>query len=87
MRKHGIRPALACLKMVMRETASNLASSFAVNARPIRSIRSARDDSSFVLTVGLVPDVAYAVERLRRCDVLMPEHILRSDSVAGELYE
>jgi hypothetical protein len=46
MRNDGIRPALACLKIVILETASISASSLAVSARPIRSIRSAKDNGS-----------------------------------------
>ena len=40
MRNDGIRPAFACLKIVILETVNMLASSSAVKARPIRSIRS-----------------------------------------------
>ncbi len=42
MRKHGILPAFACLKIVMVETLNIWASSLAVKARPLRSICSAR---------------------------------------------
>jgi hypothetical protein len=55
-----MRPALACLKIVILETANISASSSAVKARFIRSIRSAKDNGSLELDVGLVPDVAYA---------------------------
>src|SRR5438477_3876345 len=41
MRNEGMRPAFACLKIVIRETASTFASSSAVNAWPVRSIWSA----------------------------------------------
>ena len=41
-----MRPAFACLKIVILETVNISASSFAVNARPIRSIRSASDNDS-----------------------------------------
>jgi len=41
MRNDGMRPAFACLKIVIRETARTLASSSAVNAWPVRSIWSA----------------------------------------------
>jgi hypothetical protein len=60
MRNDGMRPALACLKMVILETFSISASSSAVKARPTRSILSANDNGSVVLNVGLVPDVEYA---------------------------
>lgn len=60
MRNDGIRPAFACLKIVIRETPNISASSSAVSARPILSIRSAKDDGSVALSVGLVPEVAYA---------------------------
>jgi hypothetical protein len=43
MRNDGILPALACLKIVILETVNMLASSSAVKARPIRSIRSGSD--------------------------------------------
>jgi hypothetical protein len=36
--KLGIRPAFACLKIVIRETFNNVANSGAVNARPKLSI-------------------------------------------------
>ena len=49
MQNDGMRPALACLKIVIFETANISASSFAVNARPIRSIRSASVSGSAVL--------------------------------------
>jgi hypothetical protein len=39
MRNDGILPAFACLKIVILETVNMLASSSAVKARPIRSIR------------------------------------------------
>jgi hypothetical protein len=52
MRNDGMRPALACLKIVILETVNISASSFAVRARPIRSIRSARYNGS-VLFVEL----------------------------------
>lgn len=42
-RKEGILPAAACLKIVTSETQRKPASSFAVIARPIFSILSARD--------------------------------------------
>src|SRR5207244_4377988 len=45
MRKDGIRPAFACLKIVIRETDSSLARSSAVRARPVRSICSASESS------------------------------------------
>jgi hypothetical protein len=69
MRNDGILPALACLKIVIRETSRILASSFAVRAHPIRSILSARDSVKSlelcggevrILAVGLVPDVSNA---------------------------
>src|ERR1035441_8090922 len=41
-----MRPALACLKIVILETVNISASSSAVKARPIRSIRSASDNGS-----------------------------------------
>jgi hypothetical protein len=44
--KHGMRPAFANLKIVMRDTVNISASSSAVSARPIRSIRSARLNAS-----------------------------------------
>jgi hypothetical protein len=44
-----MRPALACLKIVILETVNISASSFAVRARPIRSIRSASDNGSVLL--------------------------------------
>ena len=53
MRNDGIRPAFACLKIVILETVNILASSSAVNARPIRSIRSGSDIGSAVLFWGL----------------------------------
>jgi len=53
MRNDGIRPAFACLKIVILETVNMLASSSAVNARPIRSIRSGSDIGSAVLFWGL----------------------------------
>ncbi len=43
MRNDGILPAFACLKIVIFETVNMLASSSAVNARPIRSILSGSD--------------------------------------------
>jgi hypothetical protein len=49
MRNDGILPAFACLKIVILETVNMLASSSAVNARPIRSIRSGSDIGSAVL--------------------------------------
>ena len=52
MRNDGIRPALACSKILL-ETVNMLASSSAVKARPIRSIRSGRDIGSAVLCWGL----------------------------------
>jgi hypothetical protein len=53
MRNDGIRPAFACLKIVILETVNMLASSSAVKARPIRSIRSGSDIRSAVLFWGL----------------------------------
>jgi hypothetical protein len=53
MRNDGIRPAFACLKIVILETVNMLASSSAVNARPIRSIRSGSDIGSAELFWGL----------------------------------
>ena len=53
MRNDGIRPAFACLKIVILETVNMLARSPAVNARPIRSIRSGSDIGSAVLSWGL----------------------------------
>src|SRR5229473_1375396 len=53
MRNDGIRPAFACLKIVILETVNMLASSSAVKARPIRSIRSGSDIGSAVLFWGL----------------------------------
>ena len=50
MRNDSILPAFACLKIVILETVNMLASSSAVNARPIRSIRSGNDKGS----VGLL---------------------------------
>jgi hypothetical protein len=44
-----MRPALACLKIVILETVNISASSSAVRARPIRSIRSARYNGSVEL--------------------------------------
>ena len=38
MRNDGIRPAFACLKIVIRETDNNFARSSAVRAWPVRSI-------------------------------------------------
>jgi hypothetical protein len=49
MRNDGILPAFACLKIVTLATVNILASSSAVKARPIRSIRSANDKGSAVL--------------------------------------
>ena len=49
MRNDGILPAFACLKIVILETVNMLASSSAVKARPIRSIRSGSDIGSAVL--------------------------------------
>ncbi len=49
MRNDGILPAFACLKIVTFETVNIPASSSAVKARPIRSIRSANDKGSAVL--------------------------------------
>jgi hypothetical protein len=46
MRNDGIRPDFACLKIVILETVNMLASSSAVKARPIRSIRSGSDIGS-----------------------------------------
>ncbi len=46
-----MRPALACLKMVILETVSISASSFAVRARPVRSIRSARYNGSVLFAL------------------------------------
>jgi hypothetical protein len=48
-----MRPALACLKIVILETANISASSFAVRARPILSIRSASDNGSVELFLEL----------------------------------
>ncbi len=53
MRNDGILPAFACLKIVILETVNMLASSSAVKARPIRSIRSGSDIGSAVLFWGL----------------------------------
>jgi hypothetical protein len=53
MRNDGIRPAFACLKIVIFETVNMLASSSAVNARPIRSILSGSDIGSAGLFCGL----------------------------------
>jgi hypothetical protein len=53
MRNDGILPAFACLKIVIFETVNMLASSSAVNARPIRSILSGSDIGSAVLFCGL----------------------------------
>ena len=53
MRNDGILPAFACLKIVILETVNMLASSSAVKARPIRSIRSGSDIGSAVLSWGL----------------------------------
>ena len=53
MRNDGIRPAFACLKIVILETVNMLASSSVVKARPIRSIRSGSDIGSAVLFLGL----------------------------------
>src|SRR6185295_16275218 len=53
MRNDGILPAFACLKIVILETVNMLASSSAVNARPIRSIRSGSDIGSAELSWGL----------------------------------
>jgi hypothetical protein len=53
MRNDGILAALACLKIVILETVNISASSFAVKARPIRSIRSANDSGSVELFLGL----------------------------------
>ena len=49
IRNDGILPAFACLKIVILETVNILASSSAVKARSIRSIRSANDKGSAVL--------------------------------------
>src|SRR5260370_18467870 len=49
IRNDGILPAFACLKIVILETVNMLASSSAVRARSIRSIRSANDRVSVVL--------------------------------------
>jgi hypothetical protein len=49
IRNDGILPAFACLKIVTLATVNILASSSAVKARPIRSIRSANDRGSAVL--------------------------------------
>jgi len=46
-----MRPALACLKIVILETVNISASSFAVRARPIRSIRSANDNGSVLFSL------------------------------------
>lgn len=46
MRNDGILPAFACLKIVTLATVNMLASSSAVKARPIRSIRSGSDIGS-----------------------------------------
>src|SRR3954467_5031119 len=46
MRNDGILPAFACLKIVTFATVNILASSFAVKARPICSIRSGSDIGS-----------------------------------------
>ena len=46
-----MRPALACLKIVIFETVNISASSFAVRARPIRSIRSASDKGSVLFSL------------------------------------
>src|ERR1019366_5704169 len=46
-----MRPALACLKIVIFETVNISASSFAVRARPIRSIRSASDNGSVLFSL------------------------------------
>jgi hypothetical protein len=48
-----MRPALACLKIVIFETVNISASSFAVRARPICSMRSASDNGSTVLFLEL----------------------------------
>ena len=48
-----MRPALACLKIVILETVNISASSSAVKARPIRSIRSASDTGSAELFLEL----------------------------------
>jgi hypothetical protein len=53
MRNDGILPAFACLKIVILETVNMLASSSAVKARPIRSMRSGSDKGSAVLFWGL----------------------------------
>ena len=53
IRNDGILPAFACLKIVILETVNMLASSSAVKARSIRSIRSANDKGSAVLFWGL----------------------------------
>jgi hypothetical protein len=53
MRKDGIRPAFACLKIVILETVNMLASSSAVKARSIRSILSGSDIGSAELFWGL----------------------------------
>jgi hypothetical protein len=53
MRNDGILPAFACLKTVIFETVNMLASSFAVKARPIRSILSGSDIGSAELLLGL----------------------------------
>jgi hypothetical protein len=43
MRNEGIRPAFACLKMVILLTVKITANSSAVSARPVFSMTSARD--------------------------------------------
>src|SRR5712692_1619772 len=53
MRNDGILPAFAFLKIVILETVNMLASSSAVKARPIRSIRSGSDIGSAELFWGL----------------------------------
>ncbi len=46
-----MRPALACLKIVILETVNISASSYAVKARSIRSIRSASDSGAVLFSL------------------------------------
>lgn len=51
-RNDGILPAFACLKMVILETLSSLASSTAVKARPVLAIWSANAKDEFIRSTG-----------------------------------
>ena len=74
IRNDGIRPAFACLKIVILETVNILASSSPVNARPILSIRSGSDIGSVGLFWGL-HDCIYLLCGLTcgNCRILLPD--------------